>query len=364
MSAGVVPYAYAADGQYYALGDGPELFTYSGGEDNALWKQFCNGMLVGLGISPGSVHSLEDTGGYGVWHARTGDSILAVELGVACSALAVAPNGTAAVVTERGAALVGADGSVRPISVANASAVAFSGDGSRLVVGTSSGEIVLVDPNGGGVLAGTALGAPVADISWCGREWVVAAGNRLWFVAADVQLAPPAPNQPAPSAVTRVVDVAGTPRSVTANSDGVLVACDDGQNNVLLYETHQYRLAGTVKFNRTLGDLQFGPATSLGIGLEYADANRLDVLAGTLTRSKAGLGKGNTPWYPRIELDQFILRGSVATKRAGGAPIANVQEVEQTGSSKTLLYVGIALFFGFMCCGGITSALAVWRFAL
>jgi len=364
MSAGVVPYAYAADGQYYACGDGPELFTYSGGEDNALWKQFCNGMLVGLGMSPGAVHSLDDRGGYSVWDARSGESMLAADLGVECKVLAVSPTGMAAAATARGAILIGNDGSAHPIAVANATAVAFSGDGSRLAVGTASGELVLVDPSTAGVVAGTSLGVPVADISWCGRDWVVAAGNRLWFVAAEVQPMPAGPNQAAPSAVKKVVDVPGTPRSVAANSDGVIVVCDDGQNNILVYETHQYRLGGTIKFNRVLGDLQFGPATSLGIGLEFADGNRLDVLAGTLSRSKAGLGKGNTPWYPRVELDQFILRGSVAAKRAGGGPIANVQAVEQTTGSRTLLYVGIALFFGFLCCGGFTSALAVWKYAL
>jgi hypothetical protein len=361
----VAPFAYAADGEVYACGDGPELFCYSGSDDTPLWKQFCDGLLVGVGASTEGVHSLDDHGNYALWDARSGDNRVKTALGGTGLHLAVCPTGDALALTDRGATRIGPDGTTWPLSMGGATVAAWTPDGQRAVFGTPQGELVLFDMQAGTKVGLVALGAPVVDVGWSGQgEWVVLAGNQLIFVAADVVLPPPSEGAAPPSPVRRTVPVQGTPGHVTANVDGVLVACDDGANNVLIYETNQYKCGGTIAYQRPLGDLDFGPGTLLGVGLEYADANRIEVLSGQTERSKPGLGKGNAPWFPRVQLDQYVLRGAVATKRAGGKPIANVRQVEKTGGNRTLLFVGIGVAVAVLCCGGLGTALAVWRFLL
>ena len=47
----VAPYAYESQGRVTVCGDGPELFVYSGANDAPMWKQFCDGILVGVGAA-------------------------------------------------------------------------------------------------------------------------------------------------------------------------------------------------------------------------------------------------------------------------------------------------------------------------
>ncbi len=360
----LAPFAYSADGEFYVCGDGPELYCY-GSDDKPRWKQFLDGILAGVGASYGTVHALDDQGGYTLWDPITGQSRGKVDLGASCHRLEVTENGVAVVLTDRGAMIVGKDGQARPLSAPPATAAAFSMDGQRVALGTASGDLLLFDVATGSQIAGTQLGAAIADISRCGSsEWVVAAGKQLVFVAASVQLQPAQEGMPAPSPIRKQVPIEGTPTRVAANPDGVLVACDDGGQTVLVYETHQYRLGGTVVYQRELGDLMFGPATSLGIGLEYADANRVEVLSGATARSLPGLGKGSTPWFPRVKFDQYILRGAVATKRAGGMPIANVRQVESQSSGRTMLFVAIGIGSLLACCGISGTLFTIWRFVL
>jgi len=361
----VAPFAYAADGEVYVCGDGPELFCYAGFDDTPRWKQFCDGMVVGVGASIEGVHSLDDQGGYALWDAQSGENRLKVAVGAPGIFLAVAPTGDALVLTDRGVTRISSDGTTWPISFSGATVAAWTPDGQRAVFGTPQGELVLFDMQAGVRVGAAVLGGPVVDVDWSGQgEWVVVVGNQVVFVAGEVVLTPPEEGEPPPSPIRHTMQVQGTPTHVAANVDGVLVACDDGANTVSVYETNTYSSGGTIAYQRPVGDLDFGPGTMLGIGLEYADANRVEVLSGQTERTKPGLGKGNAPWFPRVQLDQYVLRGAVATKRAGGQAIANVRQVQKRGGKRTLIIVAIGVGLTFLCCGGVGIALAVWRFVL
>jgi len=235
------------------------------------------------------------------------------------------------------------------------------------VVGTGSGDLALFDLASGTQLFATRVGAPVANITWSPRGyWMVAAGSQLHMVAWDLGMPDPeAPEgTPPPNPHLGTIDVPGNPHDVAVNADGVVVACDDGAQKVLVYELHEKRCGTTIEYTRDVGQLAFGPDTSLGIGLEYADANRVDVVAGHLTRTAPGLGRGSEPWFPRVKADSHIMRGAIAAMRAGGGPIATVRQVDSGGGTNWLLIGGIVAGLIVLCCGCLGIGGVVYRFVL
>lgn len=352
----VAPYDYAPGGEFYAAGDGPELFAYAGEDDSPLWKQFCEGILVGVGVTATEVYSLDDAGRLDIWNGRSGQKRLNVNLGAPCSRLTVSMMGTALAITARGVAHIQPDGQFSVIQIQGATAAAFSADATRACVGTSAGVLVLYDLASGAQLASTNVGDPVADLAFSPRGvWVAAAGKKLVLAMAELHV-PVEEGQPAKSPILGAVDVAGTPTRVTVNVDGTLAACDDGAQTVLVYELKDYHVGATIVYARDIGDIQFGPDAWLGIGLEYADCNRVDVITGKSERSKPGLGRGTDTWYPRVKADNVLMRGAMASMRAGGMPIATVRQVQRGGGANWMLIGGITAGIAFLCCGGLSIA--------
>ncbi|MBW2254014.1 MAG: hypothetical protein JRI25_05380, partial [Deltaproteobacteria bacterium] len=315
----VAPFAYESDGGVLVCGDGPELFAYSGEDDSPMWKQFCEGLLVGVGVAKGTVCSLDDGGGFNTWKEKTGEKVLSVALGSPAIALQVSDQGTAVALLSTGVAHIQENGEFSTIPFQGGTALACSGDASRVVVGMGSGDLALFDLASGTQLSTAQVGAPVADIAWSPRGyWMVAAGTQLHMVAWDLAMLDPEAEEgtPPPDPLQGTIEVPGTPHRVAVNVDGAVVACDDGAQKVLVFELHEKRCGTTIEYTRDIGDLDFGPDTSLGIGLEYADANRVDVVGGQMTRTAQGLGRGSEPWFPRINADSHIMRGAIAAMRA------------------------------------------------
>jgi hypothetical protein len=361
------PFAYESDGGVLVCGDGPELFAYSGEDDSPMWKQFCEGLLVGVGVAQGSVYSLDDGGGFNTWNEKTGEKLLTVALGSPAIAMQVSDQGTAAALLTSGVAHIQQDGQFFTIPFQGGTALALTGDASRVVVGTGSGDLVLLDLASGVQLSTAKVGAAVVDIAWSPRGyWMVAAGPRLHMVAWDLAMLDPEaePGTPLPDPLQGTLDLSAPPRSVAVNADGVVVACDNGAQTVLVYELHEKRCGTTIEYTRDIGQLDFGPDTSLGIGLEYADANRVDVVSGQTTRTAQGLGRGSEPWFPRVKADSHIMRGAIAALRAGGGPIATVRQVEGGGNTNWLMIGGIVAGLIVLCCGCLGIGGVVWRFVL
>lgn len=349
----LAPFAYDAAGSVYVCGDGPEVFVYSGANDAPMWKQLCDGILVGVGVVGQSVYTLDTDGRIDQWRSFDGNRQGVMTLECECRALAVHKTGNHVVVGVDQVLFPSTRGH-RTAQLPSPVAAAIDSLGARTAVGTSQGYLYLLDIASGSQVAAIDVGAPIAAVAWSPKgRWIVAAGRRVLVISGD--LAPAVPlDGGEKSPILKAVEQPGTVRYVAASFDGALVACDDGGMRVIVYETHTWRQGASVEYQRDLGGLMFGPGSTLGIGLEFADANRLDVMTGSIKRTQPGLGRGGENWFQRIQVDQVGLRGAVAAARVDGQAIAEFHEFEgpTSNAGRYLLFGGVGcVVLGCVCSG-------------
>lgn len=314
----LAPFCYDDRGRAYFAADGPELYAYSGVDDSPLWKDFAQGILVGLAISGDQVFGVDTDGRLVQWRLFDGAVARVTEHGVSCRAIATDPHGACALLTDYGVRVVAANGSYVDVNVPEASCVGRDASGGRVLVGTLQGSVLWVDPSSGQVLGQLHVGGPVRSIAWSSQgTWVVGAGSTLCSVSADGLEA----------SVTGIVPVGGGIRDVSVSADGWLYAVIVDDTSVALFAVVGGEQLARVEYTRNVGQIAFGPDTWLGIALEYADTNRVELGTGRLTRNSPGLGRSSDPWRTDLKMDAARVRGALARSRAGGSPVA--QQVER-----------------------------------
>ena len=310
----LAPFVHDARGRVYATADGPELYVYSGVDDSPLWKDFAEGILVGLAISGEQLIGVDSDGRMIRWRIFDGQRIDVVEHGLTCHDIAADPHGGLVLLTDGGVRLIAAHGGHLDVSLPGAVAVARDGSGGRVIVALQDGRLLWIDPMAGTVLGQVTVPAPAHDVVWSNQGcWVVGAADKLLVVNSD----------PVEEGAVLSMHAPGGPvEAVAVSADGLLVAARVGRQFVSVMTAQTGEVLATIEYKRPVGGVAFGVDTWLAIPLEYGDVNRLELGAGRLTRNGPGLGRSSDPWATDVKLEASRVRGALARARAGGGPVA------------------------------------------
>ncbi len=313
------PYAYPRNEQLFLMGDGPELLAFSAANDQGLWRQFVDDVLVGVGGTSEQVYGLDAGGRLLSFRPIDGQSLGAVDTGVEPYRMVVSPDGACAILHPGGLLLVLPSGQHHAHVMHEPSAVAFSADLRRVAVGTSKGTLQIIELEPAAVppeqdsppATQLQLGHSIAGIDALpDGGWVVGAGPALVVIRGkDLKITRQVPFQ------EPVVDVA-------ASADGALVAVALGGQQIQVIEMVGSANVGTIRFDRAISHLMFGKGHRLGISFDDGDANRLDLSTGALSRTQAHPGRGQNAWSVQPDINLPLIRGAVARQAASGRVIA------------------------------------------
>jgi hypothetical protein len=353
----LAPFVMDPRGRVYVAADGPEVYAWSGVDDSPLWKDFFDGIIVGIGISGDHVHGVDTDGRVVTWRVFDGERVDVRPQDRRVHGFYADPHGGLALRTDAGVRLLAPNGLVADGAVAKASVVARDSTGVRVLVGTEAGELVWLDALGNRT-GSISAGAPVRAVAWSAHAcWVVAAGTRLLVLAADPPTAVQGAVQASP--VLATYDVGGTISAIAVSSDGWLLAAAVGDRVVVVTRTDGSKLS-TIQYKRPVGAVGFGADTWLAVCLEHADVNRIELATGRLTKNSPGLGRHSDPWGASVEMNAAEVRGALARARAGGAPVAMQVNRPKPGEAADTgrpwwVYALVALAFFFVCLGCATS---------
>ena len=307
----LVPFAYQRDGAVYVSGDGPELLVFSGANDAPLWKQFCEGILAGVGATRDSVIAADVDGRVEWYRSFDGELLERVELDESLRGLDVAPGGMVVALGRNQLFFVQPSGLERAIPVPHCTAVRFGPGGASLGVGTADGVFYAIDPVSGAAWGTLEVGGAVRDVAWSEQgHWVVAAGSAIVEVSGD-----------GTTEISRF-DAGEPVLGVDLPPGGAIVAAALESQVIVLWELAERRSCGRITFQRDIGRIRFGPGTWLGAGFEDGDVNRIDLLTGNTTKCEAHVGRVANRWAIHSEIRPDMLRGAMAAVRAGGQPLA------------------------------------------
>jgi hypothetical protein len=237
------PYHLQRDAVVAVVADGPEMFCYSGADDQPTWKVFCNNILVGVGATRELVVA-GDVDGMVVWYrVLDGQVMQNMDLQTAINVFAHAPDGTVAMAGPVGIYILDPKLAPRSIGFPDAGVVGFGPDGNSIGVGVGS-EFHAVDAADGTVWNTQNLGAEVTGVAWSALgNWVVTAGHKLFVVAGDG------------SEIVAEVAAEGPLRGAVTSMDGVIGAAVQGLNQVAVFELQTNTSVGDITFRRGIGQL-------------------------------------------------------------------------------------------------------------
>ncbi len=332
----------------YLCGDGPELLAYSAIDGEPMWKVFCGDVIVGMGATDKLVFVLDAGGGLQTYRILDGLPMDPAEIGEDAHGLVVDPSGAWAVMQGSEVIARGPWG-VRRVPLEAPGAVGFGDKGMRLAIGSQTGAFYAVDPSTGVAWGVVEVGAPVVSIGWSVLGyWVVAAGTRLYQIAADG------------ASILGTLDLGREPTALSVSPEGLLVAWLAGLREVHIVDIDaQKRIGGVSYRHRTVGGLCFADTGVLGVGLDDGDANRFELLNGGVGRTGQHRGKAFSQWAADVDLDPGAVRGALARSYTGGELIAEQvirEEETPAGRAKSrawscMVSSGLGCLSLIACCG-------------
>ena len=331
-------------GGVVAVADGPELLLYQSADGAPIWKQFCDGILVGVAIFGQRVVALDTEGQVTFWRLLDGQQEDSAALGAAAVQLAASPAGPVAAVTANGLAVLGG----APLSMPQVSAAAYGPGATSLGVGFRTGGFSALDPSTGAAWGSVDLGAPVTGVVWSEQGyWIVTAGNNLAVISGNG------------ASVVASLSAPGPLSALACSGNGLLAAARCGATQVACFELHGHRFIGTVDLKREIIGVDFGPAVMLAIGVDDGDASLVDLFTGKVSRTEPHPGRGRNTWAVKVGVDQAAVRGAAALSKAGGSPIAKyvpVTDDDGRGCFNTCLAI---VAISTLICMGCTGCSAV-----
>jgi (2Fe-2S) ferredoxin len=346
------PFCYPPSGAMIVCGDGPELLVYSGNDDSPMWKQFTDGILVGVGATPDRVFTADTDGRVVTWRAIDGRKLEETTVDGGATGLATTADGFLAVLGTDRVTLTDPRGGGSSVPAPGVTVAAF-GPNRALGIGTKDGAFQAVDGNTGRAWGSCNVGAPVTGVAWRQPgQWLVAAGQQVFLVSGDGK------------AVQLAIPVGGPTGALACSQDGAISAVVAGRQKIVVLEHHQNKPVGQILFQRDVNGLGFGPDEWLGMGLDNAEANRVDLVTGKICKTEAHHGRAPGRWGFKVEVDPMTVRGVVSRVRAGGKAIAEEvyrPEIEGGRSCLTTLLGCAVLALACGLCSGVGSFL-YWHF--
>ncbi|MEO0605363.1 MAG: hypothetical protein AAF211_28290 [Myxococcota bacterium] len=299
------PLAMAPDGDGVACGDGPELLVYRG-DGAPTWRELINGVLVGIAFIGDEVVTCDASGRVQWWSRHDGAPLETVTTRDGARRLAVSSDGALAIIAQGGIVVIPEGGQPFWLDLPGASALSFGPDGQSLGVGTNRGDFTAIDLHSRAAWGSTSLGGSIGGVGWSNvlGQWVATAGTTLCLVQGDART------------VVNRLPVRGLLGRLAVSFDGHIAATVAGKS-VMVFELTQGRYAGEITLTRTIHDLQFGPGSWLGIGLDDAEATLVDVLAGGQRRTEPHPSRARTNWTVTNHVDPGVIGGATA---GPGAP--------------------------------------------
>jgi len=175
----------------------------------------------------------------------------------------------------------------------NALHVGFSSDGAHALVVKADGSLELFDARSGASLKTLALDRPATGAWWNpeGKCWLVCAGTHVKNVKADLSGVDIFVSFKEPM-VTLAVDATG--RFVMARAE----------KTVLLLGFPNREMIGSLSyFDKTPGQLAFGPAPWAGVGLDGGDANSVNLTEEGVYRTDPHAGRVRNRWMLSVNVD-------------------------------------------------------------
>ncbi|MEN0062638.1 MAG: WD40 repeat domain-containing protein [Myxococcota bacterium] len=339
------PLAMAPDGDGVACGDGPELLVYRG-NGAPTWRALINGVLVGIGFVGDEVLTLDASGRVQWWSRQDGAPLEEVVTRDGARRLAIATDGSAAILTPGGIAVIPAGGQPFWLDHPGASALSFGPDGQSLGVGTDSGEFSAIDLRSGGTWGRSRLSGSIGGVGWSQAlgQWVVTAGRSLNLISGDGR------------ALVNQLQVQGLVGRLAVTDDGTVAAVVAGKT-VYAFDLTSGQFAGDVTLNRAVHDVKFGQGLWLGIGLDDAEATIIDLMSGQQGRTEPHPSRARTNWNVHNQVDPAVLRGAAAAFQADGEPVAaftgNEGKSQSGGCRRGCLWVAILTAILAVGCGGL-----------
>jgi hypothetical protein len=365
MTTEPAPFALSPDGVSLVCCDGPELLVYRS-DGTPLWKQFTDGILIGVAFVGPHVITLDSEGRLTRWRLADGTVFETMTVPGDVRGLAVDPTtGAAAALTPSGPILMVPGAPPRPVPAPGAAAVAFGPGGASLAVGTEGGQLTALELATGAAWGTLQLQGPIRAITWCALgSWLVGAGEALARVQGDAQ------------ALQVLIPAQGGPvRAVTTTADGLAAAAQIGDDTVAVYELFSSKRLGEIVVRRRIGGVTFGAGTQLGIGLDDGDATVVDIVSGKQARTEPHPGRGRNTWRVENRVEGAGLRGAMAFHKAGEQPIARYvppPDPEDEGGGGGCLggclgVLGLVLFLSLFCAGVVglmyfLRAYGLWEF--
>jgi len=331
-------FAYDRSGSVIVSTDGAEVLVYAGEDERPLWHRRLDAVVASVATTPGEVLALAG-GKLHRFEAMGGAPLGAVDVGGTASALAVARDGSAAVLLADGVQWVAGGRAGARVPVARASAIAIADDGASVAVGGADGKVQLLGRSGA-VEASASAGGEVRSIAWnVLGGWLVAAGDVV--LSLDARLRNPVSLLRAPSAAMLAV-----------SADGGLLACRTGAGAVQVHTLPQPSRVARVEYaeqSMAVGGLAFGPDVWLGVGLDRGDANKINLVTGACHRTDPHPGRARNQWNVLLDVDkERVKEGRSTANPSADAVRAKLQQRAALATvdgapKKTLLWIAIAV---------------------
>jgi WD40 repeat protein len=343
-------FAYDRSGSLLVCVDQAELLAYSGVDEHPTFRHTCEAPLVAVGTTVGEVVAVDERGKLWRWETSSGARLGGLSLEGAPRGLSVARDGTTAVLFDDGVAIVSGGRLTRRLPVADATSLALSDDGTSLAVGDPRGRVQVLDTRSGGANGASELGGEVRGVCWNVRGfWLATVGDRVFRVSADGKDA------------SSLHKLAGRrPTHIASSADGGLFACQLDEREVDVIALPQKEVVGTLRWQRPVEGLAFGPDVWLGVGLDKGDGNKINLATGACHRTDTHPGRSHQSWEVLVQVDKQKIkdgrstanptaeqvRAKLAEKAAARAP---------SGASGVRLVIGLVIAVA-LCAAGVWFA--------
>jgi hypothetical protein len=300
------PFAYGHSGLVIVTSDGSDVLVHRGEDEAPVWKDTLPSDVIALATTADRVVAADARGHARVYGAAKGDRVREIDAEFDTKALAAA--GACVCMVGPEGAILFKDGERRELGLVGSIGAAFHGEG-QVAVAETRGKVTVYDTTTGDVIGSAALPGRPAGIAWNSAGFFVVslkAGDNAYLgaVAADGSKAVPLHG-------LGPFDI-GRP---TCSEDGRFVATRIGSDRVGVFELPKNRICGKITWvERRVGDVDFGPGTLLGVGLDLGDGNKIDLATGDVCRTDPHQGRKRNAWALLPELMEDRIGEALAAR--------------------------------------------------